>query len=108
MTGTAVIARIAVFSALAISPARSALALPTMIRIAYTGCASCHYSPQGGGLLTTYGKGIDQAQSLRGGEYQVAVDEHRRLTHDLRMVLQETSMWVDNQSRPNRFRPRLM
>jgi hypothetical protein len=101
-------ARVAILTGLAIAPATSALALPTMIRIGYTGCATCHYSPQGGGPLTTYGQGIDQAQSLRGGEYQAAVDEHRRLAHDLRMVLQETSTWVDAQPRPNGFRPRLM
>jgi hypothetical protein len=102
------ILRIAIVVVLAIAPALPASALPTMIRIGYTGCASCHYSPQGAGPLNDYGKGIDQAQSLRGGEYQAAVDEHRRITHDLRMVLQETSTWVENQSRPNGFRPRLM
>jgi hypothetical protein len=85
-------ARVAIFAALVMVPATPALALPTMIRIGYTGCATCHYSPQGGGPLTTYGKGIDQAQSLRGGEYQAAVDEHRRLTHDLRMVMQVKKM----------------
>ncbi len=108
MTSPRTAVRVAVFTVLAIAPALPAFALPTMIRIGYTGCASCHYSPQGGGPLNDYGKGIDQAQSLRGGEYQAAVEEHRRLTHDLRMVLQETSAWINNQSRPNGFRPRLM
>jgi hypothetical protein len=41
------------------------LASPTMIRLGYTDCATCHISPQGGGLLTAYGKGIDAAQSLQ-------------------------------------------
>ena len=36
-----------------------------MIRLGYADCASCHLSPQGAGLLTAYGKGIDEAQSLR-------------------------------------------
>ncbi len=45
-------------------------ALPTMIRLGYPNCVSCHVSPQGGGLLTRYGRGVDDAQSLRAGEYQ--------------------------------------
>jgi hypothetical protein len=102
------VARTLIVVAIALAAAAPAFALPTMIRLSYTGCATCHYAPQGGGPLTPYGKGIDQAQSLRGGEYQAAVDEHRRLTHDLRVVLQQQSTWVDNQARPNGFRPRLM
>jgi hypothetical protein len=41
-----------------------------MIRLGYPNCVSCHITPQGGGLLNSYGRGIDQAQSLLGGEYQ--------------------------------------
>ena len=33
--------------------ATPALASPTMIRLGYTDCATCHVSPQGGGLLTS-------------------------------------------------------
>lgn len=62
------IARTLVVGAIALAAAAPAFALPTMIRLSYTGCATCHYAPQGGGPLTPYGKGIDQAQSLRGGE----------------------------------------
>jgi hypothetical protein len=40
-------------------------AMPNMIRIGYPDCQSCHLTPQGGGLLTTYGKGVDLTQSLR-------------------------------------------
>jgi hypothetical protein len=42
-----------------------AAATPNMIRLGYPNCASCHMSPQGAGLLTPYGTGIDLAQSLR-------------------------------------------
>src|SRR5262245_60225419 len=46
-----------------------AYALPNMIRLGYANCVSCHVAPQGGGLLNAYGRGIDEAQSRRGGEY---------------------------------------
>ena len=52
----------------ALAQAHTATALPTMVRLAYGDCAACHVSPQGGGPLTVYGRGIDQSQSLRGGE----------------------------------------
>jgi hypothetical protein len=45
--------------------------LPTMVRLGYTNCVSCHLTPQGGGLLNEYGRGIDEAQSLRAGDYVV-------------------------------------
>ena len=45
-------------------------ALPTMIRLGYPNCVSCHISPQGGGLLNPYGRGVDAAQSFRTGEYE--------------------------------------
>ena len=63
----------------------SAAALPTMIRLGYTDCATCHVSPQGGGLLTTYGKGIDAAQSFL--QRDLPPDERqRRLLYDVRFV----------------------
>jgi len=43
-------------------------AYPNMIRLGYTSCATCHVSPQGGGVLTRYGRGIDYAQTIRAGE----------------------------------------
>jgi hypothetical protein len=46
-----------------------AWALPNMIRLGYPNCVSCHIAPQGGGLLNSYGSGIDEGQSRRGGEY---------------------------------------
>ncbi len=35
-----------------------AWAYPEMIRHGYTHCASCHFNPAGGGVLTSYGKSI--------------------------------------------------
>jgi hypothetical protein len=55
-----------------------------MIRLGYSDCVTCHVSPQGGGLLTPYGKGIDVAQSLRGGERTDAT--LRKLLFDVRTV----------------------
>ena len=56
------------FTILLVSLSESAFALPNMVRLGYTNCVSCHVTPQGGGLLNPYGKGIDEAQSFeRGG-----------------------------------------
>lgn len=77
--------------------ARPSLALPTMIRLGYVNCAACHIAPQGGGLLNAYGRGIDEAQSLRGAEYTQtqnslakALSWGGRITQDVRVVSQET------------------
>jgi hypothetical protein len=67
--------------------ASSAAASPTMIRLGYTNCAACHVSPQGGGLLTTYGHGVDTAQSLRSREYQPPDGEPARFLYDVRFVV---------------------
>jgi hypothetical protein len=66
--------------------ATSAAASPTMIRLGYADCASCHLSPQGAGLLTMYGKGIDEAQSLRAREIPPTDAPARRLMFDVRFV----------------------
>ncbi|MDQ6678228.1 MAG: hypothetical protein M3Z09_13145 [Acidobacteriota bacterium] len=79
--------RRAVMALLVLASARPAAALPTMIRLGYTNCAACHISPQGGGLLNAYGRGIDEAQSLRGGEYHEGGTG--RFTQDVRSVTQE-------------------
>jgi hypothetical protein len=39
-----------------------------MIRYGYTTCTACHNAPEGGGILTPYGKGIAQSTSAAGGE----------------------------------------
>jgi len=61
-------------------------ASPTMIRLGYSDCASCHISPQGGGMLTTYGKGVDEAQSLRHQEVHPVDTAASRLLFDVRFV----------------------
>ena len=63
-----------------------ARASPTMIRLGYSDCASCHISPQGGGMLTTYGKGVDEAQSLRRQEVHPVDTAAERLLYDFRFV----------------------
>src|ERR1043165_2592981 len=68
-----------------------AVALPTMIRLGYNSCAACHVTPQGGGLLTPYGKGIDTAQSLQRREI-TAPDEPPRSLYDVRVVLGASRM----------------
>lgn len=99
------------FLAIAAVPAR---ALPTMIRLGYADCAACHYAVQGGGPLNVYGRGIDQAQSLRGGEYKPSeqpwvksVSFGGRVTQDIRSVLQRQDTWT-GASRSDTFKPRLM
>ncbi|HEV3486168.1 MAG TPA: hypothetical protein VG106_12225 [Vicinamibacterales bacterium] len=69
--------------------AANAFATPNMIRLGYPTCASCHLSPQGGGVLTTYGKGIDAAQSLRPEEISETnlTESLRRLAYDMRFSI---------------------
>lgn len=45
---------VALFGGVLTAP-RSASAYPWMIRHSYTGCATCHVDPSGGGVLTAYG-----------------------------------------------------
>ena len=68
-----------------------AAATPNMIRLGYPQCQSCHLTPQGGGLLTSYGEGIDLAQTLRPREPdspEFGEDElGSRLNYDARLSL---------------------
>ena len=66
--------------------AGTAVASPTMIRLGYRDCASCHLSPQGGGLLTPYGKGVDEAQSLRAREIPIVEAPQPRFLYDARFI----------------------
>jgi len=70
--------------------ARHADAYPNMIRLGYTSCATCHVSPQGGGVLTRYGRGIDYAQTIRAGEppdAEVPSDALSRFLYDVRLQM---------------------
>jgi hypothetical protein len=62
------------------------IASPTMIRLGYADCAACHVSPQGGGLLTSYGRGVDVAQSARAREIPPSDADTRRYLYDVRFV----------------------
>lgn len=42
--------------------AANASAFPSMARLGYTSCSTCHVSPTGGGVLTDYGRGIAEAE----------------------------------------------
>jgi hypothetical protein len=98
-----------------LSPA-IAPALPTMIRLGYIDCAACHISAQGGGPLNEYGRGIDESQSRRAGEYKpterpllLALSFRGRITQDFRAVVREQAAWILNGSSPvTQLRPRLM
>ncbi len=63
-------------------------ASPAMIRFGYAGCRACHLSPQGRGLLTEYGRGIDDTHSARRGVYDTDDSRPRRLFHDVRLMAQ--------------------
>lgn len=62
---------------------------PNYVRLGYQQCASCHISPQGGGLLNPYGRGIDEGESLRAREYEPSSIWGDRITQDVRGMLQE-------------------
>ena len=70
----------------AVAQVTPAIASPTMIRLGYADCAACHVSPQGGGLLTSYGRGVDVAQSARAREIPPSDADSRRYLYDLRLV----------------------
>lgn len=53
--------------------AEVALAYPSLIRLGYNGCNSCHVSPTGGGTLSPYGRSISEEISTFGGEGTGAV-----------------------------------
>ena len=89
-------------------------ALPTMIRLGYSDCVACHYAPQGGGPLNEYGKSIDEAQSLRAGEYRPrdttlvrTLSWDGRIAQDLRLVLPVRWAWVAHEPSDVSFLPRL-
>jgi hypothetical protein len=69
---------------------RPVAAYPNMIRLGYPTCSACHVSPQGGGVLNRYGKGIDFAQTIRADEppgAELATGTTARLLWDIRASL---------------------
>jgi hypothetical protein len=62
------VAHVTALAILVLAAAAPAAAYPNMIRLHYPTCVSCHVSPQGGGVLNKYGKGIDFALTLRADE----------------------------------------
>lgn len=112
MTRTGAIALTAAVGLAWSAPAR---ALPTMIRLGYVNCAACHISPQGGGPLNSYGRAIDEAQSLRSAEYRPSENRLVKLLsargliqQDLRAVFADQRSWAGHQPGTAVFRPRLM
>jgi len=110
--------RLALILALAlcevVTVVRPVWSLPTMIRLGYSDCVTCHYAPQGGGPLNEYGKGIDEAQSLRGGEYRPrdsklvrTLSWDGRIAQDLRLVLPMRWTWAAHEPSDASFLPRL-
>lgn len=98
----------------ALTYAPGAYALPTMIRLGYTGCATCHFAPQGGGPLNPYGRSIDEAQSLRAGEYRPrdnrlvrTVSWNGRIAQDLRVLFPMHRTWSAHEPVEGSVRARL-
>ncbi len=73
-------------------------ASPAMIRLGYSSCHACHLSPQGRGLLTEYGRAIDDAQSARKGVYRTDEQRVRRVFQDLRVLTQGSLVDSDDAS----------
>ena len=101
------------FACLVLAPPLNAL--PTMIRLGYVNSVACHVSPQGGGLLNAYGRSIDEAQSLRAGEYNPtrnavirALSWNGRITEDLRFIGQEQASTATNSPILGLFRGRFL
>lgn len=83
--------RLAISAALALVALARVDATPRMISYGYTSCVSCHISAQGRGLLNSYGRGIDIAQSYSKKDFtamlfgQAATSEETSKTWDGRL-----------------------
>ncbi len=73
--------------------AKNAAAYPWMIRHEYTGCVQCHVDPDGGGLLTEYGRA--QGETLLRTQYSsTAPDEEPGRVKDFLWGLFKTPDWL--------------
>src|SRR5213593_1011166 len=60
---------------------------PYFIRLGYSSCSGCHISPQGGGILTAYGAGVERALSLLHEPEQSEERESPRFLYDMRALV---------------------
>lgn len=87
-----------------------ASAYPTYIRLNYTSCISCHQSVEGGGPLTSYGKGIATTESYTGGEYKPVVHEmflnmYGKMEHSAQERFMGLTRLYDYSGKKQRFFP---
>jgi hypothetical protein len=79
-------------------------AYPTYIRLNYTSCLACHQSVEGGGALSSYGKGIAHAESFFGGEYK-SPSTNSMMEHSVESRMMALSKLYDVNGKKNKIFP---